>query len=136
MEKRNNRPGRPLNERRQFFDSENRPVTPRRPAREGEGREERPERREGGFSRGSDTARSDKPRYPHRPATDRSIDMIFGLRPILEALNAGRTLDKIFLLRGTKNSMTQDIQALAKAANIPMSMQPIEKLDGITKKNH
>ncbi|QJX49153.1 23S rRNA (guanosine(2251)-2'-O)-methyltransferase RlmB [Hymenobacter taeanensis] len=62
--------------------------------------------------------------------------MIFGLRPILEALNAGRTLDKIFLLRGTKNSMTQDIQALAKAANIPMSMVPIEKLDGITKKNH
>jgi 23S rRNA (guanosine2251-2'-O)-methyltransferase len=136
MEKRNNRPGRPLNERRQFFDSENRPVTPRRPAREDEGREERPERREGGFSRGSDAGRSDKPRYPHRPAADRSIDMIFGLRPILEALNAGRTLDKIFLLRGTKNSMTQDIQALAKAANIPMSMVPIEKLDGITKKNH
>ena len=44
-----------------------------------------------------------------RPAADRSIDMLFGLRPILEALNAGRTLDKIFLLRATKNSMTQDI---------------------------
>jgi 23S rRNA (guanosine2251-2'-O)-methyltransferase len=130
MEKSNNRPDRPLNERRQFFDSENRPVTPRRPAREAEGRSERPERREEG------SRRDDKPRYPHRPAADRSIDMIFGLRPILEALNAGRTLDKIFLLRGTKNSMTQDIQVLAKAANIPMSMVPVEKLDGITKKNH
>ncbi|MCA8831542.1 23S rRNA (guanosine(2251)-2'-O)-methyltransferase RlmB [Hymenobacter sp. BT728] len=62
--------------------------------------------------------------------------MIFGLRPILEALNAGRTLDKIFLLRGTKNSMTQDITALAKTANIPVSMVPIEKLDNITRKNH
>ncbi|SNC75284.1 23S rRNA (guanosine2251-2'-O)-methyltransferase [Hymenobacter gelipurpurascens] len=137
MEKRNNRPDRPLNERRQFFDSENRPVTPRRPAREGESREERAERRDDRPERREEgSRRDDRPRYPHRPAADRSIDMIFGLRPILEALNAGRTLDKIFLLRGTKNSMTQDIQVLAKAANIPMSMVPVEKLDGITKKNH
>ncbi len=60
-----------------------------------------------------------------RPAADRSIDMLFGLRPILEALNAGRTLDKIFLLRGTKNSMTQDISDLARTANVPVSMVPL-----------
>ncbi|WP_413775168.1 23S rRNA (guanosine(2251)-2'-O)-methyltransferase RlmB [Hymenobacter weizhouensis] len=132
MEKRTNRPGRPLTARRQYFDSENRPVTPRRPAAAREGHESR--ENEG---RAADAGRGEfKPRYPHRPAQDRSIDMIFGLRPILEALNAGRTLDKIFLLRGTKNSMTQDIQALAKAANVPVSSVPIEKLDGITRKNH
>ncbi|ALD22513.1 RNA methyltransferase [Hymenobacter sp. DG25A] len=62
--------------------------------------------------------------------------MLFGLRPILEALNAGRTLEKIYLLRTTKNSITQDITALAKAANIPVSLVPLEKLDGITRKNH
>jgi 23S rRNA (guanosine2251-2'-O)-methyltransferase len=62
--------------------------------------------------------------------------MLFGLRPILEALNAGRTLDKIFLLRGTKNSMTQDISDLARAANVPVSMVPLEKLEGMTRKNH
>ncbi|GAB3228620.1 23S rRNA (guanosine(2251)-2'-O)-methyltransferase RlmB [Hymenobacter seoulensis] len=123
MEKRTNRPPRPLTERRQFFDSENRPVPNRRPAsREDEGR--------------SGHDRPDKPFYPHKPAQDRSIDMIFGLRPILEAMNAGRTLDKIFLLRGTKNSMTQDILEMAKTASIPVSMVPVEKLDGITKKNH
>ena len=71
-----------------------------------------------------------------RPTADRSIDMLFGLRPILEALNAGRTLDKIFLLRGTKNSMTQDISDLARAANVPVSMVPLEKLEGMTRKNH
>jgi 23S rRNA (guanosine2251-2'-O)-methyltransferase len=71
-----------------------------------------------------------------RPAADRSIDMLFGLRPILEALNAGRTLDKIFLLRGTKNSMTQDISDLARAANVPVSLVPLEKLEGMTRKNH
>jgi 23S rRNA (guanosine2251-2'-O)-methyltransferase len=71
-----------------------------------------------------------------RPAADRSIDMLFGLRPILEALNAGRTLDKIFLLRGTKNSLTQDISALAREANVPVSLVPLEKLEGLTRKNH
>ncbi|RZK43091.1 MAG: 23S rRNA (guanosine(2251)-2'-O)-methyltransferase RlmB [Hymenobacter sp.] len=83
--------------------------------------------------------RGDAPFYKQhntRPSADRSIDMLFGLRPILEALNAGRTLDKIFLLRGTKNSMTQDISDLARTANVPVSMVPLEKLEGMTRKNH
>ena len=71
-----------------------------------------------------------------RPAADRSLDMLFGLRPILEALNAGRTLDKIFLLRGTKNSLTQDISDLARAASVPVSYVPMEKLENLTRKNH
>ncbi|TDN37769.1 23S rRNA (guanosine(2251)-2'-O)-methyltransferase RlmB [Hymenobacter sp. UV11] len=71
-----------------------------------------------------------------RPTADRSIDMLFGLRPILEALNAGRTLDKIFLLRGTKNSLTQDISNLAREANVPVSLVPLEKLESLTRKNH
>ncbi|RZK58315.1 MAG: hypothetical protein EOO59_08605, partial [Hymenobacter sp.] len=78
---------------------------------------------------------SDAPYKQHttRPAADRSIDMLFGLRPILEALNAGRTLDKIFLLRGTKNSLTQDISDLARAASVPVSLVPLEKLEGLTR---
>ncbi|WP_231717520.1 23S rRNA (guanosine(2251)-2'-O)-methyltransferase RlmB [Hymenobacter sp. DG25A] len=126
MEKRTDRPDRPQNERRTYYDAENRPVGDNRPARRPEG--------DRGESR--DPRGDFKPRYPHRPAADRSIDMLFGLRPILEALNAGRTLEKIYLLRTTKNSITQDITALAKAANIPVSLVPLEKLDGITRKNH
>ena len=88
---------------------------------------------------GGNRERGGAPAYKEhttRPAADRSIDMLFGLRPILEALNAGRTLDKIFLLRGTKNSMTQDISEQARAANVPVSYVPIEKLEGLTRKNH
>ncbi|MDO7874562.1 23S rRNA (guanosine(2251)-2'-O)-methyltransferase RlmB [Hymenobacter sp. ASUV-10] len=78
----------------------------------------------------------DRPRFNHKPAADRSIDMLFGLRPILEALNAGRTLEKIFLLRGTKNSLVSDISELARAAGIQVQLVPVEKLDGLTRKNH
>ena len=62
--------------------------------------------------------------------------MLFGLRPILEALNAGRTLEKIFLLRGTKNSLVADISTAARAVGIPVQLVPGEKLDGLTRKNH
>lgn len=102
---------------RPFYDERGRQVTPNRPAGN----------------------RGGAPFYKEhntRPAADRSIDMLFGLRPILEALNAGRTLDKIFLLRGTKNSMTQDISDLARQANVPVSYVPIEKLENLTRKNH
>ncbi|GAA4005991.1 23S rRNA (guanosine(2251)-2'-O)-methyltransferase RlmB [Hymenobacter fastidiosus] len=127
MEKRTDRPDRPLKERRTYFDSENRPVP-----RDG-GREERPAAPR---AEGRPPIGDGKPRYPHRPAADRSIDMLFGLRPIQEALNAARTLEKIYLLRGTKNSMTQEITELAKAANVPVSLVPIEKLNDLTRKNH
>ena len=102
------RPSRP------FYDEQGRQITPRRPAGE----------------------RAPYQQHNTRPQADRSIDMLFGLRPILEALNAGRTLDKIFLLRGTKNSMTQDISELARAASVPVSLVPMEKLENMTRKNH
>ena len=108
---------------RPFYDERGRQVTPSRPA--GAGRDDR-ERGAIPFHREHNT----------RPAADRSIDMLFGLRPIMEALNAGRTLDKIFLLRGTKNSLTQDISALAREANVPVSLVPLEKLESLTRKNH
>jgi 23S rRNA (guanosine2251-2'-O)-methyltransferase len=105
----------------------------RPPFRERNDREERAPRYENRSYGGSNT---DRPRHENRPGADRSIDMLFGLRPILEALNAGRTLEKIFLLRGTKNSLVSDISELARTAGIQVQLVPVEKLDGLTRKNH
>jgi 23S rRNA (guanosine2251-2'-O)-methyltransferase len=154
-----NRPARPVAGRR-FYDGANRPVTPKqfRPDRGGSEFDDRPARPRGrggsdnrddipndGPSR-SDRGESrppyreregnDRPRYENRPAQAPSIDMLFGLRPILEALSAGRTLEKIFLLRGTKNSLVADISTAARAAGIQVQMVPVEKLDNLTRKNH
>ena len=102
------------------------------------GREERGEARPPFRERNTSGSNSsdERGRYESRPATDRSIDMLFGLRPILEALSAGRTLEKIFLLRGTKNSLVADISTAARAAGIQVQMVPSEKLDNLTRKNH
>lgn len=80
--------------------------------------------------------RPDYKKYPPRQAQDRSIEMVFGLRPIMEALQAGKTLEKIYLLKGAKNTIVSDISALARAAGTPISLVPNEKLDNLTRKNH
>ncbi|MDQ3291360.1 MAG: 23S rRNA (guanosine(2251)-2'-O)-methyltransferase RlmB [Bacteroidota bacterium] len=62
--------------------------------------------------------------------------MIFGLRPILEALHAGKDIERIYLQKGQRNSVTTDITDLAHKANVPVATVPIEKLDTLTRKNH
>lgn len=107
-------------------DGSNRP-RPQRPFYDEQGRQVTPNR---------DRNAAPYKQHNTRPAADRSLDMLFGLRPILEALNAGRTLDRVFLLRGTKNSLTQDISDLARTAGVPVSYVPVEKLENLTRKNH
>ncbi len=72
---------------------------------------------------------------PRAPREDK-LEMIFGSRPILEAMLAGKTLEKIFLLRGTKNPTTDEIVAEARKFDVPVVTVPIEKLNNLTRKNH
>ena len=76
-----------------------------------------------------------RPGFSRKEKSDR-IEMIFGLRPITEALLAGKTLEKIFLQKGVRNSLSTDISDLAHKAGVPVSSVPVEKLDGLTRKNH
>jgi 23S rRNA (guanosine2251-2'-O)-methyltransferase len=72
---------------------------------------------------------------PRTPKEDK-LEMIFGSRPILEAMLAGKTLEKIFLQRGAKNPITEEIMAEAKRYDVPVASVPIEKLNKLTRKNH
>ncbi|OKL39165.1 23S rRNA (guanosine(2251)-2'-O)-methyltransferase RlmB [Pontibacter flavimaris] len=72
---------------------------------------------------------------PRTPKEDKS-EMIFGSRPILEALAAGKVLEKIFLQRGARNPTTDEIVKLAKDREVPVVTVPIEKLNNLTRKNH
>ncbi|PSR53673.1 23S rRNA (guanosine(2251)-2'-O)-methyltransferase RlmB [Adhaeribacter arboris] len=78
---------------------------------------------------------SPRPRTFRKEKSEK-IEMIFGLRPILEALHAGKVLERIFLQKGQRNSVTTDITELAQQANVPIATVPVEKLDTLTRKNH
>ncbi|MFT2008363.1 23S rRNA (guanosine(2251)-2'-O)-methyltransferase RlmB [Pontibacter sp. 13R65] len=77
------------------------------------------------------------PRYgSSRAPKEDKMEMIFGLRPIIEAMLAGKVMEKIFLQKSARNPMTDEILELAKKADVPVAVVPIEKLNKLTRKNH
>lgn len=62
--------------------------------------------------------------------------MLIGRKPIVEALQQGTTVEKIFLLRSATGEEVNEIKKLARDRNIPLSMVPVEKLNGLTKAQH
>lgn len=62
--------------------------------------------------------------------------LIFGIHPLIEALEAGKEIDKILLRRGLKTAETQHILAIARQRVIPVQSVPAEKLDRLTQRNH
>jgi len=63
-------------------------------------------------------------------------DVVFGIHPIMEAINSGKEIDKILVQKGLRNPA---ISALVKAANehkVPMQYVPLEKINRLTTKNH
>lgn len=63
-------------------------------------------------------------------------EIIFGTRAVMEAIAAGKEFDKLFLQKGLKNELSQELSTLIYDHNIPVSKVPVEKLNRITKKNH
>lgn len=61
---------------------------------------------------------------------------IFGTRAIIEAIEAGKEVDKVYLQRGLTNNLTSELNTLIKKNGIQTSYVPIEKLNKLTQKNH
>ena len=63
-------------------------------------------------------------------------NMIFGLRAVIEAIDAGKELDKIFLRRDVGGELARELFEKIKSTNIPVQKVPLEKLNRFTTKNH
>ena len=63
-------------------------------------------------------------------------NIIFGRHPVIEALESGLSIDKIFLLQGTRGELEITLRNLAKPLNIPIIMAPKEKLSTLANGNH
>jgi 23S rRNA (guanosine2251-2'-O)-methyltransferase len=66
----------------------------------------------------------------------RSLPLIIGRKPLLEALEQGTTIEKIFLLRSATGPEVGVIKQMARDRNIPISQVPVEKLNNLTKAQH
>jgi 23S rRNA (guanosine2251-2'-O)-methyltransferase len=65
-----------------------------------------------------------------------TLPLLVGRKPVLEALELGTTIEKIFLLRTATGPEINEIKQRAREYNIPISQVPVEKLDYMTKSQH
>ena len=67
---------------------------------------------------------------------DKKDDFIFGLRPVIEAIEAGKTIDKIFIQNGLQGDIITELKKLLSKHGIRANYVPVEKLNRFTRKNH
>ncbi|MBT3612162.1 MAG: 23S rRNA (guanosine(2251)-2'-O)-methyltransferase RlmB [Flavobacteriales bacterium] len=61
---------------------------------------------------------------------------IFGIRSIIEAVEAGKTIDKLFIQKGLHNDLFTELWKLVREKRINYKHVPLEKINRLTKKNH
>jgi 23S rRNA (guanosine2251-2'-O)-methyltransferase len=61
---------------------------------------------------------------------------IFGIRAIIEAINSGEIIDKVFLQKGLKGELFSELEFVLRQKSINSSYVPVEKLNRLTKGNH
>ena len=62
--------------------------------------------------------------------------MVFGVRAVIEALQADKEIDKIFVRRDIQSELSKELFAVLKEKGISAQRVPAERLDRITRKNH
>jgi 23S rRNA (guanosine2251-2'-O)-methyltransferase len=62
--------------------------------------------------------------------------MIFGIRPVIEALKSGKEIEKLLIQTNIKSAAAFELKDLLKELEIPFQYVPVEKLNKLTYKNH
>ncbi len=65
-----------------------------------------------------------------------STDYIFGLRAVIEAIEAGKNIDKVLIRKDLTGDLAKELMAKVKEYNIVSQRVPADKLNRITMKNH
>jgi len=61
---------------------------------------------------------------------------IFGIRAIIEAINAGKEIDKVFIQKDAQGDLMKDLMKAMKQKSVNFSYVPVEKLNRLTPSNH
>lgn len=61
---------------------------------------------------------------------------IFGIRAVIEAIESGKEIEKVFIQKGLSGNLFQELNRHLKDGNFTISYVPIEKLNKLSKGNH
>ena len=63
-------------------------------------------------------------------------DYIYGIRPVMEAIEAGKDIDKVLVKKDLSGDLINELYELVKRYRILIQRVPLEKINRITRKNH
>lgn len=63
-------------------------------------------------------------------------ELIFGIRAVIEAIEAGKEIDRVLVKRDFQGELSKELFAALKETDIPVQRVPMEKLNRVTMKNH
>ena len=62
--------------------------------------------------------------------------VVFGIRAVIEAIQSGKTINKVLVQRELKGELFKELWVLLQDHKITIQKVPFQKLNGITGKNH
>jgi 23S rRNA (guanosine2251-2'-O)-methyltransferase len=63
-------------------------------------------------------------------------EMIYGTRSVIEAIRAGKEIDKVMIQASLSNDLIKELISLAREKNVPYTFVPPEKLKKFSSRNH
>ena len=69
-------------------------------------------------------------------AFSKQENLIYGVRAVIETIQSGKDLEKVFIQKNLKSDLVKELQQLVHQRKIPLSSVPIEKINKFTRKNH
>lgn len=63
-------------------------------------------------------------------------NLIYGMRPLMEAIQNGKTIDKVLIQKGLKGDLFKELFYTVRQSKIPFQYVPVEKLNRLTRGNH
>ena len=63
-------------------------------------------------------------------------NIVFGIRPVIEAIEAGRQIEKVYVRKGADGQLLAELKSVCKVQKVHMQEVPVEKLNRMTRLNH
>lgn len=60
-------------------------------------------------------------------------EVMYGLRPLMEAIQAGKQIDKVYMQDGLKNELAMQLRALCKTNQIFITFVPLAKIESMAR---
>ncbi len=63
-------------------------------------------------------------------------NLVYGMRPVIEAITAGKVIDKVIMQQGLKGELVPELRKAISDHGIPYQYAPVDKLNRLVRGNH